>query len=287
MKDTLGTVTKNVGIPSPSASDNNTATPMDDEALESPGARRVEGIDAIFHDDDQSTYVETNTLSRENQSDEVMVEAHVVDMVEAQVVPDMKVEVTPVGFIANHKLAVYAGTIALLILAAILVSVLVTQLKSNPPSPSPTSEPLSLSALQNILANYTHVDLTDPNTPQVQALTWLDSEQLSSTTPVSTLLTRFVLAAFYYATNGPRWDVQYNFLSPQDVCSWSDGPNKGVFCNSSTGDMKLSLGETLKIESESQRRSKSQQHSYFFLLNAFVDVLVTHRWQQFEWYNSI
>ena len=64
----------------------------------------------------------------------------------------------------------------------------------------------------------------------------LDFDKINPTT----LLERYALAAFYYATNGDDWDDDYNFLTEASVCDWNFGLVKdwkgrtiidGVSCN--------------------------------------------------------
>ena len=73
----------------------------------------------------------------------------------------------------------------------------------------------------------------DNTTNRHTALLWLADEdpmRLDETAPLQELLQRFLLAYFYYATNGDSWTNQYHFLSKKSVCDWND-KTSGVFCN--------------------------------------------------------
>lgn len=78
-------------------------------------------------------------------------------------------------------------------------------------------------------------DLSNTTSPQYFAAQWMahqDGQQLtiptssSSTTATTTdaqnlvFIERYALAVFYYATGGPDWDHQLNFLSNAHVCAW-------------------------------------------------------------------
>lgn len=74
-------------------------------------------------------------------------------------------------------------------------------------------------------------DLFEANSPQHIAAKWIankDGLQLpvptsSSTTAAHvTFVERYVLAVFYYATGGPEWTHQLNFLNDNHVCTWSE-----------------------------------------------------------------
>ena len=65
-----------------------------------------------------------------------------------------------------------------------------------------------------------------------EELLWLADEdpmQIDITSPCHEILQRFVVANFYFATNGPRWTDQSNFLSQKSVCDWNKN-SSGVFC---------------------------------------------------------
>ena len=88
--------------------------------------------------------------------------------------------------------------------------------------------------------------LFEEGTPENQALRWLadsDPMQLPVTVVLEELLERFLMANFYFATNGFKWKNSYNFLSANDVCDWNEGSNaegnfRGVLCKD---DGKISL----------------------------------------------
>ena len=70
--------------------------------------------------------------------------------------------------------------------------------------------------------------LTDPASPQSQALAWLQDDPITLAPGRSTrtVLERYALAVLYYTTWGPSW--QFELLSPTDVCTWNK-PSEDVF----------------------------------------------------------
>lgn len=79
-------------------------------------------------------------------------------------------------------------------------------------------------------------EIFEDGTTENRALRWLAEEdplQFPVTSTMEDILERYVLANFYFATNGPQWTNQYDFLSKKDVCEWNNGSSDspyGVFC---------------------------------------------------------
>jgi hypothetical protein len=63
-------------------------------------------------------------------------------------------------------------------------------------------------------------------------------------TPISTIIERFVIVLLYFATNGDSWLADFKFLTPGSVCGWNDSNlRRGVFC-SNLAVSKISLGKS-------------------------------------------
>ena len=77
-------------------------------------------------------------------------------------------------------------------------------------------------------------EIYDETTREHETLVWIsDTDPLKldpKTTPIDDILQRYIIANFYFATNGTTWPNQFNFLSKDDVCDWNDS-TFGVFCN--------------------------------------------------------
>lgn len=97
----------------------------------------------------------------------------------------------------------------------------------------------------------------EPDSAQDQALDWLitmdQADNGGSLLSNDRLITRFALATFYYAANGPKWVSQANFLSPtRHECDWNIGAI-GIDCSSLLTVTAISLvnnrlGGTLATE---------------------------------------
>ena len=76
---------------------------------------------------------------------------------------------------------------------------------------------------------------------QYQALSWLiydDPARLDiPNTPLSILIDRYVLAVFYFATNGDEWTNNDDYLDESSVCHW-----RGIKCDSRESVTALDLG---------------------------------------------
>jgi hypothetical protein len=73
-------------------------------------------------------------------------------------------------------------------------------------------------------------DLQDESSPQHKAAKWIankDGMRLAIPQPLLassslSFIERYVLAVFYYSTNGPEWTHQLNFMTGEHVCTWYD-----------------------------------------------------------------
>mmetsp|Transcript_9818 Transcript_9818/g.21187 ORF Transcript_9818/g.21187 Transcript_9818/m.21187 type:complete len:768 (+) Transcript_9818:80-2383(+) len=68
--------------------------------------------------------------------------------------------------------------------------------------------------------------LEDTSTPQYQALEWMSYSDKSEPSVddsnlVKKLIQRYALVVLYFATGGPDWENDLNFLSDTDECSWN------------------------------------------------------------------
>eukprot|EP00956_Cyclotella_meneghiniana_P043208 scaffold258008_cov103-Cyclotella_meneghiniana.AAC.2 len=87
-----------------------------------------------------------------------------------------------------------------------------------------------------------------PATPQAQALNWMAYQDLHPGLPfgfghdeyaAKKLIQRYALAVTYYATNGPGWYNQINFLSEKDECEWNEiSEQDGYFIGAGDCDSK-------------------------------------------------
>ena len=96
--------------------------------------------------------------------------------------------------------------------------------------------------LQEILLNELDFDSSELSSSYITAqqkayiwLTILDSNSLLYYSDTYDIIQKFVLATFYYTTDGDNWPQQINFMSDDgDVCQWNtvqNGTKIGVFCD--------------------------------------------------------
>lgn len=154
--------------------------------------------------------------------------------------------------IRRRRLILGVAVLCVIIIAVILIALLVSRSKnkSSPahaPTSSPTAKPISrLDEFRSFLLNEgvsNDQDLSDPSSPQYEALTWLayqDHANLTlSTSSNDTIVKRFVTAALYFADGGAHWNQNNSFLSPTPTCKWNDGNGNGVLCN----PLQIELGK--------------------------------------------
>jgi len=65
-------------------------------------------------------------------------------------------------------------------------------------------------------------DLHRHHTPQYMAAKWIadEDERQVSLEDRTAFLERYAMSVFYFATNGPNWPLQLNFLSKEHICKW-------------------------------------------------------------------
>jgi hypothetical protein len=98
---------------------------------------------------------------------------------------------------------------------------------TSPPTAAPTevtstSEP-TLVNLQDLILSVSLDDgaaLVDPLSPQSKALAWLDSNTNLESFDDFQKIQRFVLAMFYYSTNGDGWLIRDGWLMDEHECNW-------------------------------------------------------------------
>jgi Leucine-rich repeat (LRR) protein len=87
--------------------------------------------------------------------------------------------------------------------------------------------------ITNIISNIT--DPIEPDSPAEKALNWLLNKDVETNAcdGVLDIIERYVLALFYFSTNGNSWTTNTNWLVPIDHCSWygvtcTNGPVDGI-----------------------------------------------------------
>jgi len=91
-------------------------------------------------------------------------------------------------------------------------------------------------ALGNTIESSVGEKVFQKGTTEYQALQWLANEdplQLPVNSKMEEIVERFVLVNLYYATNGPEWKKQFDFLTGKSVCEWNDNnlQDLGIYCD--------------------------------------------------------
>jgi hypothetical protein len=94
------------------------------------------------------------------------------------------------------------------------------------PAPSPTPAPIAdrrKDELQEVL--FAEIPSVQFGPSQREVLNWLANEYPAildfKTTPIRTILDRYVIVTLSYSLNGPQWEDQRGFLSEESVCKWN------------------------------------------------------------------
>mmetsp|Transcript_24089 Transcript_24089/g.56961 ORF Transcript_24089/g.56961 Transcript_24089/m.56961 type:complete len:332 (+) Transcript_24089:93-1088(+) len=87
-------------------------------------------------------------------------------------------------------------------------------------------------ALTWLFKNVAESSLVSVSAPQHDAACWMLRQKQSSFSPQ-----RFAVATIYYATKGPKWDINTDWMSTKHECNWY-----GVKCNMWKSIVELDLG---------------------------------------------
>lgn len=120
-----------------------------------------------------------------------------------------------------------------------LVPTPVTPSPTSHPTESPTARPTALS-LFNFLVGLSFDGgnaLRNETSAQHRAFTWLSADQKVESYPNNVIVQRYVMATFYYSTNGDHWLMNDGWLEDGDECDWLDKSGKRSPCGP-RGDLK-------------------------------------------------
>jgi hypothetical protein len=120
--------------------------------------------------------------------------------------------------------------------------------KRTEPSP-PVALPHLLPFLKSISPDG-GVALSDMNTPQFRAATWLAGNTDLANMSNRTKIQRYALATLYYSTGGDQWFTNYKWLTDSNECEWyntkwsegweSNSSGIRMFCsNEDDGDLEM------------------------------------------------
>jgi hypothetical protein len=229
----------------------------DDEAMPSTNDERNKSARMLF--DDPASALEAQVVPERDLNREVLqkMEAMTIDPI-AVTTSKAKNDVPNNGPPSSRRkstLMITLGVLLMVIVAAgSAIGILASKDKKEPP---PTIAPTSVSDMELARAIFYPLSgnetLWDKSSPQYKALWWIVHEdpakmmmkmQDESQSLSSIIVERYVMALFYFATDGPNWFEQVNFLGNSSICDWQDliEFDNGINCNDEGSAVELWLG---------------------------------------------
>jgi Leucine rich repeat len=143
------------------------------------------------------------------------------------------------ALLKSRKCRIISALTLALIVGVIVAVLLVTQNGSKiapssevqvPRSDNETSRNIFLAELKPLLSNESMSAIDNPDSPQALSLGWLLERSNFQAWPFRRQLQRFAMATIYYATAGPTWTYDGNWLTNENECRWFQG-SEGNFCS--------------------------------------------------------
>jgi hypothetical protein len=114
-----------------------------------------------------------------------------------------------------------------------------TQSTNTSPTPSPASD--NFASLKSLIASVSFdngVALSDPTSPQYNALMWLDNLEAY---PNWKRIQWYALAVLYYSTNGENWQEIDGWMTDEDECTWLTHDTENPACNDNGAYYQITL----------------------------------------------
>lgn len=146
----------------------------------------------------------------------------------------------------RKRMLLGAAILAVLLLVGVVLGVtLPTNTAGNtvsePPTPSPTTQ--EFASLQSLITSVSFdqgASLNNTASPQYKALTWLGGNENLDAYPDWRRIQRYVLAVFYYSTNGDDWTDKNGWLTDDNECEWISWAVDEK-CNDDGGFLRLAI----------------------------------------------
>jgi hypothetical protein len=124
-------------------------------------------------------------------------------------------------------------------------------------TPTPSISVLEIAT--NMLAPLSGEEaLMDESSPQYKALSWMVHDdpanlmmkmmvgneiQSSSSSMLTIILERYVVALLYFCTDGPNWVSHYDFLGVESICDWGEP----IQCSEEGTAVRIHLGKSVRF----------------------------------------
>jgi hypothetical protein len=162
---------------------------------------------------------------------------------------------------ARHKWTLMITFAILMVLIAVGSAIGIAASKDKK-GPLPTIAPMAVSEMDLARSIFTPLSgnetMWDESSPQYKALWWIVHEDpakmmvmMQDETQLSfdMIVGRYAMVVLYFATDGPNWLQQLNFLSNSSICDWQATIEfeNGVQCNEEEGSVVLlTLGKYVR-----------------------------------------
>jgi hypothetical protein len=164
----------------------------------------------------------------------------------------------------NSTAILQIAAAALIILAIVCGTVVGTRnLPQKPLSTITTASPsTSISVWEfarNILTPLSGGEaLMDKSSPQYKALSWIvrddpanmmmqmmgsNETQSTSSSTLTIVMERYVMALLYFSTDGPNWVSPYDFLSMESICDWGEP----IRCNEEGAAVRIRIAKCVLL----------------------------------------
>lgn len=162
--------------------------------------------------------------------------------------------------------------VTLLVISGIVAAVLILVVFKDPDEPQSYSE-YQEDLLLALRGEDSYLESLSADSPHGKALTWMRTRDTGfnvDTTPPNQLLERYIMALFYYSTDGPNWKHQAEFLSEKNICDWFRSPTEYLTCHNSN-----ELTDIYFCKTNYTRREKGVQVQGTVRLFVFSSILLS------------
>jgi hypothetical protein len=169
----------------------------------------------------------------------------------------------PPGARRNSTLMITFGILMVLVAVGSAIGIIASKNeKRAEPTIAATIAPIVVSDMELARDIFTPLSgnetLWDESSPQYKALWWIvhdDPANMMTTmqdetqSSLNMIVERYVMALLYFATDGPNWFEQVNFLGNSSICGWlvPSQSHDGVQCNDEGSAVQLSLSKFVRL----------------------------------------
>jgi len=199
-----------------------------------------EKIIAMAEPDDKMMKDETNEESVEKQEE-----------IHEDITSDAASSLSPN---TRRKLKLIIGISSFIIFLIVVITLILYFVVFKPKQPIGYDE-YQEDLLEALRGRRSYLGDQSEDTPQGKALKWLrsDTGSLVDVSPPHIMVERYAMAVFFFATDGPNWEIRAGFLTQLNVCEWWNSKDEYLLCQDADQVTHInffnnSLGGTLPTE---------------------------------------